>query len=194
MDSAGDVMIAYHYNGERLAPDHGFPVRVIIPGWIGGRMVKWLTHITVKDAPSENYYHFCQSPPTPAWLFPPPQTDPMACADDNRIMPPHVDADLAKAEGWWFKPENLFNELNINSAIASPAHEEIVPLLPGHEFHNVQGYAYTGGGRKITRVEVSYDSGATWHLSEVVWPELEHSCESQAPNASCLCCMCWCSC
>ena len=115
----------------------------------------------------------------------------MACADDNRIMPPHVDADLAKAEGWWFKPENLFNELNINSAIASPAHEEIVPLLPGHEFFNVQGYAYTGGGRKITRVEVSYDSGATWHLSEVVWPELEHSCESEAPDApasgSCSC-------
>ena len=97
------------------------------------------------------------------------------CADDNRIMPPHVDAELAKAEGWWFKPENLFNELNINSAIACPAHEETVALVPGNEFYTVQGYAYTGGGRKVTRVELSYDCGSTWHLCEVVWPELEHS-------------------
>ena len=41
MDPAGDVMIAYYYNGERLEPDHGFPVRVIIPGWIGGRIGAW---------------------------------------------------------------------------------------------------------------------------------------------------------
>ena len=107
-------------------------------------------------------------------------------------MPPHVDAELAKAEGWWFKPENLFNELNINSAIACPAHEETVALVPGNEFYTVQGYAYTGGGRKVTRVELSYDCGSTWHLCEGVWPELEHSCES---DATCPCpCLCSCSC
>ena len=115
-------------------------------------------------------------------------------ADDNRIMPPHVDAELAKAEGWWFKPENLFNELNINSAIACPAHEETVALVPGNEFYTVQGYAYTGGGRKVTRVELSYDCGSTWHLCEVVWPELEHSCESDA-TCPCPCPCAWsCSC
>jgi hypothetical protein len=32
-------------NGERLAPDHGFPVRCLIPGMIGGRQVKWLKEI-----------------------------------------------------------------------------------------------------------------------------------------------------
>ena len=82
MDPAGDVMIAYLYNGERLAPDHGFPVRVIIPGWIGGRMVKWLTHVTVKEAPSENYYHFCER--SASSLFAPPR-DPnlLAAAADS---------------------------------------------------------------------------------------------------------------
>ena len=35
--------VAYKQNGRWLTPDHGFPVRMIIPGHIGGRMVKWLT-------------------------------------------------------------------------------------------------------------------------------------------------------
>ena len=39
MDPAADVLVAYMYNGKPLAPDHGFPVRIIIPGCIGGRMV-----------------------------------------------------------------------------------------------------------------------------------------------------------
>ncbi|MED6182976.1 Nitrate reductase [NADH] 1 [Stylosanthes scabra] len=36
-------------NGEVLKPDHGYPLRVIIPGFIGGRMVKWLRKILVKQ-------------------------------------------------------------------------------------------------------------------------------------------------
>jgi hypothetical protein len=35
--------VAYKQNGRWLTPDHGFPVRMLIPGHIGGRMVKWLT-------------------------------------------------------------------------------------------------------------------------------------------------------
>ena len=35
--------MAYKQNDRWLTPDHGFPVRMIIPGHIGGRMVKWLT-------------------------------------------------------------------------------------------------------------------------------------------------------
>lgn len=37
-----DLQVAYKQNHRWLAPDHGFPVRMIIPGHIGGRMVKWL--------------------------------------------------------------------------------------------------------------------------------------------------------
>ena len=51
-------MIAWKQNGLFLEPDHGFPVRIIIPGYIGGRMVKWLSTITVTADESDNEYHF----------------------------------------------------------------------------------------------------------------------------------------
>ncbi|WP_079509399.1 sulfite oxidase [Mesobacillus jeotgali] len=40
-----DVMIAYEYNGKPLSHKHGFPFRVIVPGWYGMASVKWLTEI-----------------------------------------------------------------------------------------------------------------------------------------------------
>jgi nitrate reductase (NAD(P)H) len=57
MDPSMDVLIAYKQNGQFLHPDHGFPCRMLIPGWIGGRMVKWLSHIHVSDKHSDNWYH-----------------------------------------------------------------------------------------------------------------------------------------
>ena len=47
MSLADEVMVAYACNGQRLRPDRGFPCRLIIPGYIGGRMVKWLGTIRV---------------------------------------------------------------------------------------------------------------------------------------------------
>lgn len=40
MDASSDVLIAYKQNHRWLTPDHGFPVRIVIPGFIGGRMVR----------------------------------------------------------------------------------------------------------------------------------------------------------
>ena len=51
--------------------------RIIIPGFIGGRMVKWLSEITVTDHESTSYYHYF----------------------DNRVLPSHVDEKLAMEEG-----------------------------------------------------------------------------------------------
>ncbi|MYV55226.1 molybdopterin-dependent oxidoreductase [Streptomyces sp. SID3212] len=46
-----DVLIAYEMNGEPLPPDHGFPVRLIVPSWIGIANIKWLGDIEVSDQP-----------------------------------------------------------------------------------------------------------------------------------------------
>jgi sulfite oxidase len=51
-----DTLLAYAMNGEPLPPTHGFPLRALIPGYIGARSVKWLTQITVQTEQSDNYY------------------------------------------------------------------------------------------------------------------------------------------
>ena len=55
--TSGDVVLAFGMNGEPLPPLHGFPLRVVVPGYIGARSVKWLSTITVQDGPSSNYFH-----------------------------------------------------------------------------------------------------------------------------------------
>ncbi len=50
------ALIAHEMNGEPLPPDHGFPMRTVVPGFIGARSVKWLGKIVVSDKPSTNHY------------------------------------------------------------------------------------------------------------------------------------------
>jgi nitrate reductase (NAD(P)H) len=57
MDLNKGIMLAYKQNGELLTPDHGKPLRVVIPGQIGGRSVKWLKRLIATDVPSNNWYH-----------------------------------------------------------------------------------------------------------------------------------------
>ena len=114
----------------------------------------------VSDKPSENHYHYF----------------------DNRVLPPHVDADLAYAEGWWYKPEYIINHMNINFAMFEPRHNSFVLDAPKASTEastetmstlKVSGYAYTGGGHKIIRAEISLDSGKSWEITELTRPEDE---------------------
>jgi hypothetical protein len=232
MDPANDVMVCWEQNGHTLLPDHGFPVRIVIPGYIGGRMIKvraggraracvpsgwgyassravsvaararghetaaqsqpaallsgraaldvprvqpstcshsclptsarplllappapsqWLSHIEVAPAESSNFYHFM----------------------DNRMLPVGVTPESATAEGWWYKPDYIINELNINSAMATPAHDEVLHVTADamSESYTVTGYAYCGGGKKVIRAEISLDGGVTWEGGVVSHPE-----------------------
>jgi DMSO/TMAO reductase YedYZ molybdopterin-dependent catalytic subunit len=51
-----DVLLAYRMNGEELLPEHGFPLRAIVPGWYAMASVKWLQQIIVTDRPFNGYY------------------------------------------------------------------------------------------------------------------------------------------
>lgn len=53
--SAPEVLLAYAINGVPLPPQHGFPLRLIVPGWYGMTHVKWLRAITAVDAEFEGY-------------------------------------------------------------------------------------------------------------------------------------------
>lgn len=51
-----EVILAYQMNGKDLSPEHGYPVRAIIPGWYGMASVKWLTKILAVNKPFEGYW------------------------------------------------------------------------------------------------------------------------------------------
>jgi DMSO/TMAO reductase YedYZ molybdopterin-dependent catalytic subunit len=51
-----DVLIAYQMNGRELTPDHGYPMRAIVPGHYGMASVKWLTNIVATTKPFQGYW------------------------------------------------------------------------------------------------------------------------------------------
>ena len=61
-----EVLLAYEMNGAPLPPQHGFPLRLVVPGWYGMTSVKWLKGITAVAEPFEGYqqiaYRFRQRP------------------------------------------------------------------------------------------------------------------------------------
>ncbi len=55
-DVAPGALLATMMNDKPLTADHGFPVRTVVPGYIGARSVKWLSKIVVSDRPSPNHF------------------------------------------------------------------------------------------------------------------------------------------
>src|SRR5436190_11185195 len=51
-----DVLLAYEMNGNELPPQHGFPLRAIVPGWYAMASIKWLQRVIVTDRPFTGYY------------------------------------------------------------------------------------------------------------------------------------------
>jgi sulfite oxidase len=97
-----DVLLAWELNGEPLPPEHGFPLRTVVPGWIGARSVKWLGQITVQREPSDNWYQ----------------------QRAYKIFPPDVDKESAD----WSRGLML-GELSLTSVICDPADGQ--ELSPG---------------------------------------------------------------
>jgi DMSO/TMAO reductase YedYZ molybdopterin-dependent catalytic subunit len=51
-----DAILAWAMNGEPLPIQHGYPLRLVVPGWYGVASVKWLTEIELSDQPFDGYY------------------------------------------------------------------------------------------------------------------------------------------
>ena len=51
-----DVLLAYKMNGNELPPQHGFPLRAVVPGWYAMASIKWLQRIIITDRPFTGYY------------------------------------------------------------------------------------------------------------------------------------------
>lgn len=135
-------------NDKPLSPNHGHPVRVVIPGVAGARWVKWLDRIRIQDQHCQNHYQ----------------------QYDYKILPPEVN-DSEKAKEYWMKVPPLL-DMPINSVIAAPNDGETVVAQIGRV--GVKGYALPQGrDGPVTRVEVSGNGGRTW-----IDAQLEaHECE-----------------
>ncbi|XP_051532582.1 sulfite oxidase, mitochondrial [Myxocyprinus asiaticus] len=138
MSDEGDVLLAYEMNGEDLPADHGYPVRVVVPGVVGARNVKWLGKIVVSDEESKSHWQ----------------------QNDYKGFSPGTDWDTVD-----FKSAPAIQELPIQSAITHPAEGATVDGSVGEV--TVKGYAWSGGGREVVRVDVSVDGGNTWHVAKL---------------------------
>ncbi|MCW2624718.1 MAG: putative oxidoreductase [Mycobacterium sp.] len=98
-----EVLLAWEMNSEPLPRVHGGPVRVVVPGYIGARSVKWLTAIRVQPGPSENYFQ----------------------ASDYRILPADADPDTA-APGEGIS----LSSLPLNCDILVPGDDKQIPAGP----------------------------------------------------------------
>lgn len=95
-----EVLLAWKMNGQPLPRLHGGPVRVVVPGYIGARSVKWVTGVTVQPVPSENYFQ----------------------ALDYRILPEDADPDtVTSGEGI------SLSSLALNADILVPEEDAHVP-------------------------------------------------------------------
>src|ERR1700746_3297037 len=129
-----DVLLAYKMNGADLPPEHGFPLRAIVPGWYAMASIKWLQRIIVADRAFTGYY---QTIDYAYWQ----RTD----------------------YGHWQRGEEIaeltpLTEMQVKAEIARPAEGETVPANRSVPVH---GAAWACDA-EITKVELSTDGGVTW--------------------------------
>ncbi|KAF8986132.1 hypothetical protein BGZ46_009243 [Entomortierella lignicola] len=67
MDPFGDVILAYEMNGQPLTREHGSPIRVIVPGFIGARSVKYLQKIVIQPEESNSFYQIDDTNVESSW-------------------------------------------------------------------------------------------------------------------------------
>lgn len=137
----GDVLLAYEMNGELLPPEHGWPLRAVVPGHVGVRHVKWLSKVRTSDVEATG-----------------PWQRGIAYKGFSPSVKSMKDFDEASIE-------------QIQSIQEQPVTSTILVPGDGHveEFDavTVRGFAWSGGGRGIIRVDVSADGGATWHTADL---------------------------
>ncbi|XP_067144946.1 sulfite oxidase-like, partial [Centruroides vittatus] len=136
LNAKSDVLLAYEMNGQPLLPDHGFPLRVVVPGVVGARNVKWLGKIILSSEESSSHWQ----------------------QNDYKSFSPSVDWNNVD-----FSQAPAVQETPVMSVICDPLNNSTVEI--NDNVLKVKGYAYSGGGRKIIRVDVSIDKGKTWQVA-----------------------------
>ncbi|XP_030229855.1 sulfite oxidase, mitochondrial [Gadus morhua] len=153
LSEEGDVLLAYQMNGEDLPADHGYPLRVVVPGTVGARNVKWLGKVIVSREESASHWQ----------------------QNDYKGFSPGTDWDTVD-----FKSAPAIQELPVQSAITQPADGAVLERDADGEV-TVRGYAWSGGGREVVRVDVSLDGGKTWQVARLREGEEQGEEQGEAP-------------
>lgn len=135
LDPQGDVLLCFEMNGQPLSRDHGAPLRVLVPGVAGCRSVKWVGKIIPSQVESSSFWQ----------------------QKDYKTFSPSVDWDTVD---WEASP--AIQNMPVTSLICSPSPGTEVYVSGGETSVEVKGYAWSGGGNSIIRVDVSADGGKTW--------------------------------
>jgi len=149
VDGLGEVILAYEMNGEPLPRDHGYPVRLIIPGHVGARQVKWIHKIKLSNTPSTKSYQ-CKSY--------------LGFAPDITF-----EKDLAEWPPKRLDQAPIIHEQPVTSFVCNPPQNAVVGMKGATDF-TFKGVAWSGGGRGIERVDVSVDGGESWTAGELYKP------------------------
>ncbi len=128
------TLLATKMNSSPLTPAHGFPVRALVPGWIGSASIKWLQEIRVLAHEFHGFYM------DPGYRIP-------------VASPSGPESGSAKTVS--------LTSLRVKSIIAEPADGAVLELSPGQRM-TVRGASWAGESA-IARVEISTDDGRTWH-------------------------------
>eukprot|EP00930_Biecheleria_cincta_P050034 TRINITY_DN35226_c0_g1_i1.p1 TRINITY_DN35226_c0_g1~~TRINITY_DN35226_c0_g1_i1.p1 ORF type:complete len:404 (+),score=58.17 TRINITY_DN35226_c0_g1_i1:111-1322(+) len=138
----GDCILAWAMNGKTLPRDHGYPLRVVIPGLVGARSVKWISRIIATKAEVDGMHQVGIA---------------------YKQLGPNIKklSDVSKEYIHALPP---IDHVPITSAVTAP--EPGTKLSPGDAL-TVAGYAYSGDGKAVIRVDVSLDGGKTWNQAEL---------------------------
>ena len=139
INNRGDVLLAFEMNGDTLPEDHGFPLRVIVPGHVGIRNIKWLKNITLSDKEADG-----------------PWQKEIAYKGI-----PHYIKNLNEINLDDIPP---IQETPIQSCITDI---NLLEISDKDKYIEIRGVAYSGGRRGINRVDVSIDDGKTWRIAEL---------------------------
>lgn len=170
LDPRGDVLLALRMNDEPLPRDHGYPVRVVVPGHVAARCVKWLRRIVVSDEESNtpwqrrDYKCFGPNEVKQDWdKYEPIQKMPVTSAITRARMKsrPALTEDSSSSE----------DRTGTGSPAVGAEQQHVVEL---------EGYAYSGGGHKIQRVDVSLDGGMTWDQATLIQSDAKLESGSQS--------------
>jgi len=152
----GEAMMVYQMNGEVLPRDHGFPLRMVVPGFVGARSVKWikkivLTHEEVKGNHQRGIAYKQLGP---------------NIKNLEEIKKSYIENEVPPID-----------QVPVTSAICLPKSGSMLDRQ--QESVLVQGYAYSGGGRSVFRVDVSGDGGNNWTQAQLTRrPEQPIRCNS----------------